>query len=151
MIRNIGRIRNCLSDECSVIIIHVFIVDKIYYCNSLLNISLQFWKKNWLLVRFRIISKILVLINQEYPEVAPGYLCWELISKHHGIKSLRSKSMMLLDEPKIQVKTYIPQSFVDAVPRGWNKIPSNIKKNSTLLDSSKSNLKPWWDEYNPIA
>ena len=44
-------------------------------------------KLHWLPVRYRIIFKILVLTYQAYHGVAPDYLC-ELISKHHGIKSL---------------------------------------------------------------
>ena len=35
-IRNIGRIRDCLTDDCAAIIIHAFITNEIDYCNSLL-------------------------------------------------------------------------------------------------------------------
>ena len=60
---------------------------------------------------FRIRFKILFLTLQTYHGVAPDYLC-ELVIKHHAVRALRCNDMMLLDEPKIRVKTYGPRAFI---------------------------------------
>ena len=125
-ITNIGHIGS-LSGGNAAIFIHVFITNKIDYCNSLLygmpenminrlqklqNIAARILTKNskqchitpilkllhWLPVKFRIRFKILVLTFHAYHGVAPVYLC-ELIKKYHTVNSLRSNNMMLLDEP----------------------------------------------------
>ena len=169
-IKNIGRIRNCLSDESAAIVIHAFITNKLDYCNSLLyglsdfqiqrlqkiqNIAARILTKSkrdshitpilkhlhWLPIHFRIRFKILVLTFQAYHGVAPDYLC-ELITKHHAVRALRSNDMMLLDEPKIRGKTYGPRAFIYAAPHEWNNLPLFIRK-SINLSTFKSSLKTY--------
>ena len=50
----------------------------------------------------------------------PCFLC-ELIKKHHAVKSLRHKNIMLLDEHRIE--TYGHGSFSCAALHEWNKLP----------------------------
>ena len=67
------------------------------------------------------------LTYETYHGVGRDYLC-ELLSKRHVINPLESNGIMLLDEPKIKIRTYMTRDRCHVL----SKIHSNNNKRTTL-------------------
>ena len=134
-----------MSDESAAIIIHVFITNKLDYCNLLLYSLPDF--KNIAVDITQILEHLHQYIShsiQNYCScftgihgVVPDYLC-ELITKHYAARALHSNDIMLLAEPKTGDKTYGLGPFIYVAPQ--NKIPLLIRK-SINLSTNKSSIK----------
>ena len=133
-LRNIARIRNCLSQDEAEILVHAFISSKLDFCNALLydlpqsvldrlqyvqNCSARLVTKtsrseyitpvlrrlHWLPIRQRITYKVLVLTYKALNGMAPQYLV-DLLQHYTPTRQLRSSSMNLLVIPKSNLKSY---------------------------------------------
>ena len=135
-LRNIGSIRNMLTDDACSQLIHSLVTVCIDYCNYLLygmpdstlfrlqkvlNTAARILKKipkfshitdilkdlHWLPIRQLITFKILLLTYQAYHNTAPDYLC-ELITPYCSARNLRSNDMMLVRpcHPVSRLDTY---------------------------------------------
>ena len=160
-LRNIGSIRNMLTDDACSQLIHSLVTVRIDYCNSLLygipdstlfrvqsvlNTAARILKKiwvphitdilkdlHWLPIRQRITFKILLLTYQAYHNTAPDYLC-ELITPYCSARNLRSKDMMLVlpCHPGPRLKTYGERCFQFAGPKEWNYLPLLIRESPSI-------------------
>ena len=169
-LKNIGSIRNVLSDDACAQLIHSLVTVRIDYCNSLLyglsdnslfrlqkilniaarilcripkydHISSTLRDLHWLPIRQRIIFKILILTYQAYHHTAPPYLC-DMIVPYSNVRSLRSDTKMLINpyRPTPRLKTYGEKCFQYAGPKEWNNLPVTIR-DSASLSIFKSRLK----------
>ena len=57
-------------------------------------------------------------------------------------RALRSSNNRLLDEPRVNLKTYGERAFFVVTPRLWNKLPLQIKFSSSEA-VFKANLKTY--------
>ena len=171
-LRNIGSIRNMLTDDACSQLIHSLVTVRIDYCNSLLygmpdstlfrlqkvlNTAARILKKipkfshitdilkdlHWLPIRQRITFKILLLTYQAYHNTAPDYLC-ELITPYCNARNLRSNDMMLVRpcHPVPRLKTYGEKCFQFAGPKEWNNLPLLIRESPSIY-IFKSRLKTY--------
>ena len=169
-LRNIGSVRNMLSDDACSQLIHALVTVRIDYCNSLLyglpEYSLDRLQKilntaarilhrvpkfdhitetlvdlHWLPVHQRVTFKILILTYQAYHGTAPQYLC-DLIVPYANTCNLRSNNKLLIApcHPRAKLKTYGERSFQHAAPKEWNNLPLDIR-DSPSLAIFKSRLK----------
>ena len=169
-LKNIGSIRNVLSDDACAQLIHCLVTVRIDYCNSLLygmsdsslfrlqkilntaarilcripkhdHISSTLRDLHWLHIRQRITFKILILTYQAYHNTAPSYLC-DMIVPYLNARNLRSDHKLLITPcvPRPKLKTYGEKCFQYAGPEEWNNLPLEIR-NSTSLSIFKCKLK----------
>ena len=167
-LRNIRSIRNIISKDNLITVVHAFITSRLDYCNSLLyglpdcqldklqriqNIAARIVsgaKKydhitpvlktlHWLPIKYRIRFKINLLTFRALSGQAPPYLT-ELLQVKTSTRSLRSSSQHLLCKPKTRLKTYGDPSFMACAPELWNTFSISIKSTKTL-NSFKSLLK----------
>ena len=169
-LRNIGSVRNMLSDDACSQLIHALVTVHIDYCNSLLyglpEYSLDRLQKilnttahilrrvlkfdhitetlrdlHWLPVHQRITFKIFILTYQDYHKTAPQYL-YDLIVPYAITCNLRSNNKLLIApcHPRAKLKTYGERSFQHAAPKEWNNLPLVIR-DSPSLATFKSRLK----------
>jgi len=154
-LRNIGSIRNCLTTESLLTLVHAFISSRLDNGNALLfGVDKKSVKKlqhiqniaarlvtgtrkqehitpvlkmlHWLPVEQRIQYKILLITYKCLNNLAPLYLS-ELIQKHIPTRQLRSKSKNLLVVPKYNLETYGKCSFSFAGPYLWNTLPDSLR------------------------
>ena len=167
-LRNIGSIRNFLTDTAVAQIVHALVTSRLDYCNSLLyglpdtqlqrlqrmqNIACRIVCRvpkqehvtpllkdlHWLPIKRRIDFKILLLTYRALNDLAPKYLT-ELVTFYCPEKDLRSAYQLQLKVQKTRLKTYGDRSFQYAAAHEWNKLPIYIKQ-SPSLESFKSNVK----------
>ena len=169
-LRNIGSVRNMLSDDACSQLIHALVTVRIDYCNSLLyglpeysldrlqkilntaarilrrvpkfdHITETLMDLHWLPVHQRVTFKILILTYQAYHGTAPQYLC-DLIVPYANTCNLRSNNKLLIApcDPRAKLKTYGERSFQHAAPKEWNNLPLDIR-DSPSLAIFKSRLK----------
>ena len=117
-LRNIGSIRNMLTDDACSQLIHSLVT-------GLKDL-------HWLPIRQRITFKILLLTYQAY-NTAPDYL-WELITPYCSAHNLRSNDMMLVRpcHPGPRLKTYGEKCFQFAGPKEWNNLLLLIRESPTI-------------------
>ena len=158
-LHNIASIRDSLTEEATVHIIHAFVTSRIDYCNSLLyglpeqaiksiqrvqNMAARIVlrkskpdsgtdmlkKLHWLPVKQRIAYKISLLTFKALHGIAPSYLQCLL---HHYVpaRSLRSESANLLIVPK-SLKKQSSQGFKHAAPTLWNELPISLRQTDSL-------------------
>ena len=158
-LKNIGRIRNYISQSDCEWLVHAFITSKLDMCNSILiglpskkldklqrlqnaaarlvvrakeneHITPILKRLHWLPVRARIDFKILLLTFQALHNQAPDYIK-DLLVAYKPSRSLRSSSHKLLVIPPTKSKTG-DTSFQVAAPKLWNSMPSTIRLASSL-------------------
>ena len=124
-LRNIGIVRNMLSDDACSQLIHALVTVRIDYCNSLLydlheysldrlhkilntaarilrrvpkfdHITKTLMDLHWLPVHQRVTFKILILTYQAYHETAPQYLCDLIVPYVDKTCNLRSNNKLLI-------------------------------------------------------
>ena len=168
---NIRRIRKYLSRRSTETLIHAFVSSRVDYCNSLLyglptyqlhklqrvqnaaarlifqeskycHVSPLLFNLHWLLVKFRIDFKILLLTYKAINGLAPFYLK-ELINLKEPCKyKLRSDcDGLLLNTVKFKTLTALgDRSFAVAAPKLWNLLPYAIRSSPSAA-SFKQTLK----------
>ena len=133
-LRNIGSIRNILSNNACAQLIHSLVTVRLDYCNSILyglpdnslyrlqkiqntaarilarlprfsHISDTLFGLPWLPIRYRITLKICILTYQAYYRTVPSYLC-DLIVPYVNTRSLRSNNKCLIKPCKPRLRTY---------------------------------------------
>jgi len=165
-LRNIGSIRNVLSAESLVTLVHAFITSRLDNGNALLfgvnkkhiqklqhiqniaarlvtgtrkqeHITPVLRKLHWLPVEQRIQYKVLLITYKCLNDLAPVYLS-ELIFKHQPSRNLRSKNRNLLIVPRYNLETYGKSAFSYAGPHLWNSLPENLRNH---MNDSANNVK----------
>ena len=155
-IRDLRRLRPCLSLETAAIIGSSLVQSKLDYCNSLFfNLPsceiqrLQFIQNSlaraiyckskfahttplfqslhWLKIKQRIEYKILKLTYQILTNIAPEYLSNLISVKKHGVT--RSSDVITLDWPSSTLtnSSISQRAFQYAAPHLWNKLPSKFR------------------------
>jgi len=167
-LRNIGSIRNILTDSSASQLVHAMISSRLDYCNSLLNglpdtktqrlqrvqnnaarmvarikkfdhITPTLKSLHWLPIKQRIIFKSMLLTYKSLHEMAPDYLS-ELLVPYTPIRSLRSSSKESLTVPRSRTVTYGDRRFEAIAPKQWNDLPYTVIKSKTIT-IFKRNLK----------
>ena len=163
-LRYISSIRDSLTDEATIQLVHAFVSSRIDYCNSLLygipeyaikrlqrvqnlaarvvtrsskysSITPTLKKLHWLPVKYRMIFKIVLLT---FKALAPNYLK-TLLQSYMPSRSLRSETGNLLIMPKARRKLGC-HIFTYASPKLWNELPVNIRTTTSLV-ALRSSLK----------
>ncbi len=166
-LRNISRVKKCLTKDALEKLIHALISSRIDYCNTLLvgipdysmskvqrlqnsaarlltgckkfdHITPILFTLHWLPVECRIDFKVLLLTFKALQGKAPIYLS-NLLS-YRDARPSRSSNKFLLNVPRTKCVTFGDRSFSVYAPKLWNSIPYNIRS-CTDLDVFKSNVK----------
>jgi exonuclease III len=168
-IRNIRKIKKCLSRKALLQLVHAFVTTRLDFMNALLiNIPQKVMARlqrvqnavarlvsgaarsdritpilkqlHWLPVKMRITFKILLVTYKAQHGLAPTYIS-ELLAPFAPAKTgLRSSSEKKLIEPRTRLATYGDRAFEAAAPRLWNKLPVSIR-NSANVNVFKKLLK----------
>ena len=170
-LRNISRIRNCLSKSDTEILVHAFITSKLDSCNSLLyglpkflidrlqnvqnsaarlvtrekkfqHITPILKQLHWLPVNKRIAYKVLLITFKALNGLAPQYVT-DMLRLYLPSRSLRSSTKNLLEIPSTNLVKYGQRSFSYAAPKLWNELPDYIRKCKDLT-TFKSSLKTFY-------
>ena len=166
-LRNISRIRKCLSKEACITLVHAFVSSRLDYCNILLNgvpdchikklqglqnaaarlvtftrkfdhITPILYELHWLPVEERIKFKILLLTYKALNGKAPRYISEMLSFKE--TRTTRYITSFPLFVPKVKCHTFGGRSFSFKAPTLWNKLPLSIRS-AESVDSFKTKLK----------
>ena len=166
----ISKIRTYLDRESTEAIIHAFVTTNLDYCNAipyglpkvLLNrlhlvqnrtarivtftkkyehISPSLIDLHWLPGEYRIIYKILLLVDKAINGLSPSYIS-NLLSFCSSSYSLRSCSNKLLQVPRSKLKPYGDRRLSIAGPKLWNSLPASLR-NADSLNSFKKHLKTY--------
>ena len=161
----LSSIRDSLTDEATIQLVHAFVSSRIDYCNSLLygipeyaikklqrvqnlaarvvtrsskysSITPTLKKLHWLPVKYRIIFKVVLLTFKALHGLAPNYLR-TLLQSYIPSRSLRSETGSLLIMPKPRRKLGC-QSFAVAAPKLWNDLPVNIRTTTSIVSFRSS-------------
>ena len=160
-LRNISRIRKCLSLEVAKQVITSLVLSRLDYCNSLLfgvpstiiyklqliqNTAAKVifkkrkydhitpWLKSlhWLTIDKRIIFKILLIIFKCLHGMAPSYLS-DLISIYQPGRPLRSSNDISRLVPKSsRLVNFGDRAFQIYAPKIWNSLPVSIRQSKTV-------------------
>lgn len=158
-LRNVGRIRHCLTKEAAASLVHSLVSSRIDYGNALLfglpssdivrlqkvlntaarivsrvkrfePITPVLYDLHWLKVEERIVYKLMVITYKALHGMAPAYIM-DLLSIYTPARTLRSQNAMLLTVPRSN-KRYGDRSFAVAAPTLWNKLPVKLRSSETL-------------------
>ena len=169
-LRNIGSIRECLTDDACKTLINALVTSRLDYGNALLyGINDSLCKKlqkiqnsaarlisrskkrdhitpvlknlHWLPIESRPKFKILLFTFKALHELAPAYI-QELLTVYQPIRSLRSESNFTLTVPRVRSTTYGTRCFAKSAAVLWNDLPMHMKK-STSVSVFKKNLKTY--------
>ena len=168
--RNIGGIRNIISNDACAQLIHYLVTVRLDYCKSIVydlldnslyrlqkiqntdakflarlprfsHISATMFDLHWLPIKYRITFKMCIRTHQAYHRTAPSYIC-DLFVAYVNKRSLRSNDKCLIEACKPRVRSYGERCFKYAGPQKWNKLPLYIRK-SSYLSIFKTQLKTY--------
>ncbi len=166
-LRNIARIKKCLTYNALQTIIHAFISSRMDYCNTLLaglpecvlqkvqylqnsaarllsgtgkydHITPVLRSLHWLPVRYRIDFKVLLLTYKALHGKAPQYISDMLVFRE--ARESRSTKQNLLTVPRTKCVTFGDRAFSVYAPRLWNSMPLSIR-NVDNIDTFKTLVK----------
>ena len=84
---------------------------------------------HWLPIHYRISFKVITLLVQMYPWIAPSYLEELIKLKKQSRQGLRlEQQIQQLDVPRTRRHTFAARSFRVRGPTLWNQLPEHIKK-----------------------
>ena len=156
-LHNIRRIKNYLSRENLLTLVHASITSRLDYCNSLLygvpkeqisklqrvqnaaarlvmdiekysHITPALYDLHWLSIHVRIHFKILLLAFKVIHGQAPAYLSSLVSVKPKSYYSLPSNCSTLFDPPEGRMLVTLGgRSFQVAVPQLWNALPPSLR------------------------
>ena len=159
-IRNISRIRPCLSIDSTKTLVPALVTSRLDHCNSLLfglpdyliqrlqyilnaaakvitckrkfdHVTPLLIELHWLPVRQRIVFKILLYTFKALHGATPTYLT-ELISPYVPRRALRSADQLLLEQPTPKLKLIGLRAFSVYAPYLWNSLPFEIKSGASV-------------------
>ena len=157
-IRNISRIRPCLSIDSTKTLVHALVTCCLHHCNALLyglpdyliqrlqyvmNVAAKvaickqkfvtplLIELHLLPVRHRIMFKILLYTFKALHGVTPMYLT-ELISPYIPRRALRSADQLLLEQPTHKLKSIRLRAFSVCAPYLWNSLQFDIKSSASV-------------------
>ncbi len=168
-LRNIARIKKCLSYDALQTVIHALISSKMDYCNTLLagvpkcviekvqyvqnsaarllsgtrkydHITPVLRSLHWLPVSCRIDFKVLLLTYKALHGKAPQYISDMLVFRE--ARESRSTKQNLLLVPRTKCVTFGDRAFSVYAPRLWNTLPRFIRS-ADSVDTFKSHLKTY--------
>ena len=154
-LRNLSRIRPCLTDTALVTAIHAFVTSRLDYCNALLSgvplklvsrlqrvqnaaaklvkrarkfdhVSPLLQQLHWLPIKNRIVFKILCLTFKALHNGTPSYLA-DILEYYHPSRNLRSSHHKLLSIPHTNLKNAGERSFAHTAPSLWNGLPLELR------------------------
>ena len=168
--RNIGRIRGCITSDICKTLVHAAIISRLDYGNVLLHgvprflqgrlqrvqnsaarlisgtrrrehITPTLISLHWLPLLYRIQYKVLLYTFKSLQGCAPTYVT-ELVERQRPRRALRSSARSLLVVPKSRTVTYGERSFRYAAASLWNDLPEHLKTLATVCQF-KNQLKTY--------
>ena len=159
-IRNIGKIRSCITSDACKIPVHALVTSRLDYCNALLyglpqtmlkrlqrvqncaarlicrrkkhdHVTPLLKELHWLPIHVRPTYKLLTIAYSVMHGLAPEYLA-ELLDRHHPRRVLRSASAELFSVPFSQTVRHGDRRFSVAVATLWNQLPNSVRMIETL-------------------
>ena len=154
-LRNIGRIRKCITYEACDKLIHALVTSRLdcgngnlyglpisqnYRLQRILNIAARILtlsrpscsitpiliELHWLPIEKRIEYKILLTTFKATHNLAPQYIC-DMIKPYPTPRQLRSSEENLLAIPQSRTKTYGDRAYSVAAPKLWNVLPEELR------------------------
>ena len=164
-LRNIGTIRNYITDQVCKTLVQALVTSRMDYGNALLyditdtlfnklqhvqnqaarivtrtrkwdHISPVLQDLHWLPARYRPTYKILLYTYKVFHAQAPLYLCNEIKMYVPG-RPLRSQNQCLLAVPRAYTATYGDRIFSRAASKLWNSLPDDIQNAGSILSFKK--------------
>ena len=158
-LRNMYKIRKCITEDAAKIMVNSMITSKLDYCNAILyglpncdldklysvqklaarlitgirkydHITPLLKQLHWLPVKRRIEYKIVLLVFKCLQGTAPEYLS-ELLERR-GNKGTRADNKNLLVVPRIKKVTQGGRSFRRSAPILWNNLPDSLRLESNF-------------------
>ena len=159
-LRNIGRIRKCISYDACEKLIHALVTSRLdcgngNLCNlpdfqnsrlqRILHIAARILtlsspscsitpiliELHWLPINKRIEYKILLLTFKAINNLAPQYIS-DMLKPYPSPRPLRSSSENFLAIPQSRTKTYGDRAFSVAAPKLWNGLPEDLRNINEL-------------------
>ena len=168
-LHNLCKIRKCLDEETTKIVVHQLITSRLDYTNSLLcnvpdttikplqkvqnsaarlvtgarkfdHISPVLKTLHWLPVKYRVMFKVLLMTYKALNGLAPEYLS-DMLTLYSPVRCLRSAAEpMKLEVPRTKLVTAGDRAFKAAAPHLWNSLPVSIRTEKNI-ESFKKHLK----------
>ena len=154
-LRNIGRIRKCITYDACEKLIHALVTSRLdcgngnlyglpisqnYRLQRILNIAARIltlsWPScditpilielHWLPIEKRIEYKLLLITFKAKHDLAPQYIC-DLLKPYPTPRQLRSSNENFLAIPQSRTKSYGDRAFSVAAPKLWNGLPEELR------------------------